>query len=60
MIDKTLADYIKRVTEQSNQDNSKVWNNRNTWNEPELSKDDYLVYPEDDGTDSKRNPYGRH
>ena len=60
MIDKTLADYIKRVTEQSNQDNGKVWNNRNTWTEPELSKDDYLVYPEDDGTDSKRNPYGRH
>ncbi len=59
MTDQTLKDYIKRITE-SEKDNAKVWNNRNTWNDPELSKDDYLVYPEDDGTDSKRNPYGQH
>jgi hypothetical protein len=43
-----------------------VWHNRNVWNDPSLANldrenpNDYKVYPEDDGTDSKRNPYGRH
>jgi hypothetical protein len=51
MKDITLADYIKRTTEQLEKDKQQ------SQEQPEHN--DYEVYPEDDGTDSKRNPYSR-
>lgn len=40
------------------QDRYSIAENRNVWNDFELTKQDiYYVYPEDDGTDCKKNPY---
>ena len=44
--DKTLADYIKRVIGEQPIP-------------PVSNPNDYEVYPDDDGTDSPRNPYSR-
>jgi hypothetical protein len=45
-MDKTLSDYIKRTQDLLKEE------------KPEDNKDNqYPVYPEDDGTDAKRNPY---
>jgi hypothetical protein len=41
--DKTLADYIKRTMQNLAEEKSNT--------------NQYPVYPEDDGTDSKKNPY---
>ena len=66
IMDKTLADYIKRATEKMNQeqqDKQKVAENRNVWNDTELaSQDIYNVVPEKQNQDSdeKINPYGQH
>jgi hypothetical protein len=58
MRDQTLADYIKRTMASLETDNQKIAVNRNVWNDPELAKQDiYNVYPEDDGTDTPKNPY---
>jgi hypothetical protein len=46
-MDKTLDDYIKRT--QDNLEKEKL--------RPAKNQDQYPVYPEDDGTDAKRNPY---
>ena len=65
-MDKTLADYIKRVQEQNDKPSDKVWHNRNVWNDPALANldrenpNDYKVYPEEDGYDRPRNPYSNH
>jgi hypothetical protein len=48
-MDKTLRDYIQRATKILEEEKSKPLN------KPEDNQ--YLVYPEDDGTDAKRNPY---
>ena len=61
MQDKTLADYIKRVMH-SDDKTSKVWHNRNVWNDPSLAEQDranpYPVYPEQQGEEDRpRNPY---
>jgi hypothetical protein len=48
MQDKTLADYIKRTFEKQE--------NKNQQPQPEQ----YVVNPEDDGSDSKQNPYSQH
>ena len=59
-MDKTLADYIKRIEEKEKQ---RIAENRNVWNDPELAKQDiYNVYPEKQSEDSdeKINPYGQH
>ena len=48
MQDKTLADYIKRTLEKQE--------NKNQQPQPEQ----YVVNPEDDGSDSKQNPYSQH
>ena len=49
-MDQTLADYINRVTKKLNEEQAPL-------TEPEQNPNDYKVWPEDDGTDSKRNPY---
>lgn len=59
-MDKTLADYIKRIQDT---DKQRIAENRNVWNEPELAKQDvYYVNPEPNSIDSdeKINPYGQH
>ena len=59
-MEKTLADYIKRIQDLEKQ---RVAENRNVWNDPELaSQDIYNVYPEKQSQDSdeKINPYGQH
>ena len=59
-MDKTLADYIKRMEEKEKQ---RISENRNVWNDPELAKQDiYNVYPEPQSKDSdeKINPHGQH
>jgi hypothetical protein len=48
-MDKTLRDYIERTTKALEEEKSKPIN------KPEDNQ--YLVHPEDDGTDAKRNPY---
>jgi hypothetical protein len=58
MKDITLADYIKRTMQSLESDKHRIAENRNVWNDPELAKQDiYYVYPEDDGTDTPKNPY---
>lgn len=52
-MDKTLQDYIDRTLEEIKKDKEPL-------HEPKENKDQYPVLPEDDGTDSKRNPYGNH
>ena len=47
VIPKTLSDLIKEELEKDRIDNEV------------LNHNDYTVYPEDDGTDSARNPYSR-
>lgn len=63
-MDKTLADYIKRITKaQQDEERQKIAVNRNVWNDPELAKhDQYQVYPESESVDSdeKINPYSQH
>lgn len=62
-MDKTLADYIKRIQNSQDRENQRVAENRNVWNDPELaSQDIYNVYPEKQSEDSdeKINPYGQH
>ena len=49
MKDQTLADYIKRTMENLERDQHRV--------EEKTIQDTYQVFPEDDGTDSKKNPY---
>lgn len=59
-MDKTLGDYIKRVTDLEKQ---RVAENRNVWNDPTLAKQDiYYVNPEPQSIDSdeKINPHGQH
>lgn len=59
-MDKTLADYIKRIQDL---DKQRIAENRNVWNDPELaSQDVYNVYPEKQSEDSdeKINPHGQH
>jgi hypothetical protein len=46
IMDKTLQDYIDRIVKQQEEEKS----NRNQ----------YPVLPEQDETDSKKNPYGNH
>jgi hypothetical protein len=63
-MDKTLADYIRRVTKaQQDEDKQRIAVNRNVWNDPVLAKQDqYQVYPEPESIDSdeKINPYSQH
>jgi hypothetical protein len=50
ILDKTLADYIKRAQEELKRDTT-----------PTLPKEEqYQVLPEDNGNDLPRNPYGNH
>lgn len=59
-MDKTLADYIKRIQDS---DKQRVAENRNVWNDPELAKQDiYYITPEPTSIDSdeKINPHGQH
>ncbi len=61
IMDKTLADYIKRMQDLEKKQTVAV--NRNVWNDPELAKKDvYNVYPEPQSQDSdeKINPHGQH
>lgn len=61
IMDKTLADYIKRM--QDLEEKQTVAVNRNVWNDPNLAKQDvYNVYPEPQSPDSdeKINPHGQH
>jgi hypothetical protein len=48
-MDKTLQDYIQRTTKAIEEKNFEPIN--------KPKDNQYLVYPEDDGTDAKRNPY---
>ncbi len=59
-MDKTLADYIKRMQDLEKKQTIAV--NRNVWNDPELAKQDvYNVYPEQNNEEDKKiNPYGQH
>lgn len=60
-MDKTLADYIKRM--QDLEQKQKVAVNRNIWNDHNLAKQDvYNVYPEPKNQDSdeKINSHGQH
>ena len=50
-MDKTLKDYINRSMEELKQEQKPKT--------PVPEFNDYEVYPEDDGTDSKRNAYSR-
>jgi hypothetical protein len=59
-MDKTLSDYIKRIQAL---DKQRIAENRNVWNDPELSKQDvYYVNPESQSIDSdeKINPHSQH
>jgi hypothetical protein len=59
-MDKTLSDYIKRITVDERQ---RVVNNRNVWNDPALAKQDqYQIHPQPESIDSdeKLNPYSQH
>ena len=47
-MDKTLADYIKRISEQEKKQPEPA---------PKSEDNDYKVYPEDDGYDRPRNPF---
>ena len=60
-MDKILGDYITRTMARLETEKQKVWHNRNVWNDPELAKQDYLVYPEPQSIDSdeKINPYSK-
>lgn len=49
-MDKTLADYINR-TMQKLEEQKEV--------RTIIEESQYLVYPEDDGTDNKKNPYSQ-
>jgi hypothetical protein len=49
ILDKTLADYIKRAQEQM----------QSQYTQP-VTQENYKVYPEDDGTDRPIIPYGDH
>lgn len=49
ILDKTLADYIKRAQEELKKDTSQP-----------AKEEKYEVFPEDDGTDRPKNPYGEH
>jgi hypothetical protein len=49
-MDMYLSDYIERTTKKLNEERAPL-------KEPEQNPNDYRVYPEDDGTDAKRNPY---
>ena len=51
MKDLTLEDYIKRTMERIEKEKSE------TLAEQQQNPNQYPVYPEDDGTDSKKNPY---
>lgn len=55
IMDKTLADYIKRTTEKLNRENQKTKNDSDIPNQ-----DTYNVYPEETGEDRPQNPYGQH
>ena len=60
IMDKTLADYIKRIQDL---DKQRIAENRNVWNDPTLANQDiYNIYPEKQSEDSdeKNNPYGQH
>ena len=60
-MDKTLADYIKRMQDLKQKQTVAV--NRNVWNDPNLAKQDaYYVSPEPKSIDSdeKINPYSQH
>ncbi len=59
-MDKTLADYIKRMQDLEKKQTIAV--NRNVWNDPEIAKQDvYNVYPEQNNEEDKKiNPYGQH
>lgn len=62
-MDKTLADYIKRIYQSQDRERQRIAEKRNVWNDPELaSQDIYNVYPEKQSIDSdeKINPYGQH
>ena len=59
-MDKTLADYIKRIQDS---DKHRIAENRNVWNDPELAKQDiYYIKPEPQSvnSDEKINPYSQH
>ncbi len=61
IMDKTIADYIKRMQDLEQKQTVAV--NRNVWNDPNLAKQDvYNVYPEPQSQDSdeKINPHGQH
>ena len=49
VIPRTLADLIREEVERDRLAN----------NPPVSQHNDYEIYPEDDGTDCKRNPYSR-
>ncbi len=52
--DKTLADYIKRVSgDEFTKKNNDVVENKE-------SENDYKVYPEENDYDRHQNPYGSH
>jgi len=50
ILDKTLADYIKRAQEELKRDTTP----------PPPKEEQYQVLPEDNGNDLPRNPYGNH
>ncbi len=50
ILDKTLADYIKRAQEELKKDTI----------QPPPKEEKYQVFPEDDGYDRPINPYGEH
>ncbi len=52
-MDKTLSDYINRTMEKLKDQTPKEI-------QPNNDKDNYDVYPEDDGYDRPRNPYSSH
>jgi hypothetical protein len=61
-MDKTLSDYIHRVTSQPNEEKQRIAVNRNGWNDPTLAKQDqYQVYPESEtvNSDEKINPHSQ-
>ena len=63
IMDKTLKDYIDRVTKSQTDKKHRIAENRNVWNDPELAKHDvYYVKPESQSIDSdeKINPHGQH
>lgn len=51
MKDITLEDYIKRTMERLEKEKAQ------TLEEVKSNPNQYPVYPEDDGTDGKKNPY---